>query len=116
MTPESRHIAWYVAAVVGISAVGVAGVVALEVLQPNVDRGLIVTIIGFLTPTVVALLALIRGEGNSQQIARVAEHAEKAAAEAKDARQITADAKHELEKNTLLTETVVEKIDKAVGQ
>lgn len=59
-------------AVLGITAIGAASVVALEVLRPaGYNSQAAYTIIGFLTPTVVSILALIKSSGNGQTLKHI---------------------------------------------
>lgn len=63
----------YLVAILGLSAIGVAGMIVLEKIRPDVDRGLILQMFGFLAPTLLGLLALLRGVSNGTQIAEVKE-------------------------------------------
>jgi hypothetical protein len=77
---NSRPPTWlYLTAILGVSAIGVGGIVVLEWLRPDVDRGVILQIVGFLTPTVAAMLALIRAELNGRGIEQVKQQAAVAA-------------------------------------
>lgn len=58
LPPSASHTMLYVAAVIVLSVVGVGSIVALQLLNPEKDHSAtIVVILGFLVPTVTALLA-----------------------------------------------------------
>lgn len=60
---------YYLTAVLGISLIGALSVVALEVLRPEgVNTQAAYTILGFLAPTLVSLLAILRSVGNAQAL------------------------------------------------
>lgn len=59
----------YVAVVVGMAALAVLGIVALEVLRPAADNNpIIIQLIGFTTTTTGILVALLKGGENSTAI------------------------------------------------
>lgn len=77
--PQSPHVChtvtihkdWLVTltAVMSICVLGVAAIIILEIVNPAKDNSqLIATIIGFLTPTMVALLATVKSVQNSTAI------------------------------------------------
>ena len=68
MNGRSAIIAYYLLAVVALSGIGGLGLVVLEIFRPDYDRGLVVQLFGFLAPTLVALLALIRSEANAEAV------------------------------------------------
>lgn len=65
-------------AVVVLAAVGVAGVVAIHVWGPADNVGTLQTLVGFLTPTLAALLALRRSGEAHEQASEARTHARKA--------------------------------------
>jgi hypothetical protein len=59
-------------AIVGVSLIGVLAVVAILALRPHDDNTqLIVTVIGFLAPTLVALLDTIRTQRVNDSVQRL---------------------------------------------
>lgn len=76
----SRLVWPYVGAIVGIVLAELAALVALRIGKVEIDQTLLAQLLGIGTPTLVALLALLRGIGNSQEIrqtaAKVDEHHE----------------------------------------
>lgn len=58
----------YVAAILGIVAIESAALVTLRIFKVEIDQALLAQLLGIGTPTLVALLALLRGIGNSQEI------------------------------------------------
>jgi hypothetical protein len=52
-----------------MSGIGVAGIVAVEALRPKEDNAQIIfTILGFLSPTMVAVLALLKAHENREAV------------------------------------------------
>lgn len=67
----------YVAAIVGIVVAELAALVALRIGRVEIDQTLLAQLLGIGTPTLVALLALLRGIGNSQEIKQAATNVER---------------------------------------
>jgi hypothetical protein len=66
-----NRLAWaYLAAILGIVLIETVAIVALRIARVEIDQALIAQLLGIGTPTLVALLALLRGIGNSQELAR----------------------------------------------
>jgi hypothetical protein len=62
----------YVLGIIGLSAVAVAGMVAAEVLRPNdLNTALTGQILGIVTPTIAALVVLIKSAANAQALEEV---------------------------------------------
>jgi hypothetical protein len=72
----------YLLGILGLSAVGVAGVVALEVLRPDgYNTAAVGQILAILTPTVAILVAALKSVQNGQAIQEVKETVHEAKAE-----------------------------------
>jgi hypothetical protein len=68
-----NRLAWaYLAAILGIVLIETVAIVALRIARVEIDQALIAQLLGIGTPTLVALLALLRGIGNSQEIQQTA--------------------------------------------
>ena len=70
----------YLWAIVALTGIGVGALVLLDVFRSDVDRGLVAQILSIVLPTLAALLALLRGVANGQEIREVREVAQKTAA------------------------------------
>lgn len=105
-------IGWYVLAAIGVTGLGLAAIVTLELAQSQVDRGLITLILGFLTTTLVSIFGLIRSAANGEGLQQVGQKADVAALKATEAKAVAAVAREELKANTILTATVNDKLDK----
>lgn len=75
----------YLVAVLGISGLGIGSLLVLELVRGEVDRGLVAQILSIVLPTLTALLALLRGLDNGQQIREVKESVKEGTAAAVDA-------------------------------
>jgi hypothetical protein len=64
-------VGYYLLAILAVTGIGVGALVFLEVTRAEVDRGLVAQIVGMILPTLVALLALLRGEANGQALQAV---------------------------------------------
>jgi hypothetical protein len=62
----------YSLVIFGIVIAELAAIVALRIARVEIDQALIAQLLGIGTPTLVALLALLRGIGNSQEIQQTA--------------------------------------------
>ena len=60
---------WYVVAVVVVSLLALAAIVVLAVLRPLADNTLPILIIGFVAPTLAALLSVLRGQDTARAVA-----------------------------------------------
>lgn len=69
MDKEHNEFVLLLGALTGLSLVGVLSVLAVMILRPNADNTqLIVTIIGFLTPTIVSVIGAFKGIQNSHTL------------------------------------------------
>lgn len=68
-----NRLVWaYLAAILGIVLIETAAIVALRIERVEIDQTLLAQLMGIGTPTLVALLAFLRGIGNSQEIQQTA--------------------------------------------
>ena len=66
---KNTEILGLLASIFGLSLAGVAAVLIISYLRPNIDNTLLITtVIGFLTPTLASLIAVIKGFTNASAI------------------------------------------------
>jgi len=59
----------YVIAVIAISLLALGSIVVLSVMRPLADNTLPILIMGFVAPTLAALLSVVRGQDTAKQLA-----------------------------------------------
>src|SRR4051794_32031693 len=96
MNPRSMT-PWYLAAILGTTAIAVGALVALEIAHADIDRGFVGILGAIVVPTLTALLAALRSEANGQQLAAVDRKVDTAAVQADAAKRVAVAVREELQ-------------------